>query len=657
MTFFYHLGSLIILLVLILIWKFTKRINLYSESIFNKQLIILSFGVIVSILYTVLYMLFRDIISENIFSLIITVYLICVLVFIYYKAIHFFLIFLTVSQCKKISFPFAGYTLLQILIIIITPDKYYYSDLGVGLDNSGSILMTIFFIAHILIVSICIIINHKKINWYFRKFYFIDNVALLLGIAFEFFLKENGSLNLILAFDCAYTLCFIENPKGNIDDKLGCFKQNVLLPYLEEKYENRDRCFVVVVSFNYFAINKTVDSDVDKLKIEIVDEFMSVPKTNVFVNADGSIYAICDDTIYEDFIEDTKEMVDDRIINYHNLAGVKVGITSCANILMVENELILINLLSSSLKNIYSKNKQINYKEITKDTIDSIYKEEEINNKIVWALDNDKLEVFYQPIFSTKDNGFTTAEAFARIRNEDGTIMLPNTFIPIAKKSGLIAQIGDRVFQKVCEFISTPSFKEYNLKYVSINLSDSQCEDLELANKYSIIAKKYGIDPESMEFEIDQLDIAKAKNGIMNNMTIFAKNGFRVALDGYGNKESSFNSLLDYPVTSLKLDMHIIWNYSESYIQKEVCQAIIKIAHKLGIEIVAKGVETFNQLDEMIKQGVDYIQGYYFFAPMDIDDFKQFLRPTAFEINENNVTVINKINNSIKVKMNQNKQK
>lgn len=652
MTLFFQLASLIILIALLTIWLLTKRINLYSEGVYYKQLYFLAVGVVISLLCTGLYVLYKDVIDKGIFSLITTGYLICIIIFIYYKAVHFFSIYLTVSQCKKFSFPFAGYSLLQTIIIIATSDKYNYTDSGISLNNLGSILLAIFFIAHILIILTSMIINQKKINWHFRKLYFIDNAILLVGVILELILKINGSLNLVLAFDCAYTMCFLENPKGNIDDRFGCFKQNILLPYLEEKYENKERCFVVVVGFGYFTTNETIEADVNKFKSEVVEEFMSVPKTNVFVSADGSIYAICDDIVYDDFIEDTKEMIDDKIANYPALASVKIGITSCANILLVENELMLINHLGSCLRTVFSGIKQIDYKEVTKDIIDSIYKEEEIKNKIVWALDNDKLEVFYQPIFSTKDNGFTTAEALARIRNENGTVMLPGSFIPIAEKNGLIIQIGDRVYEKVCEFISAPSSKEYNLDFISINLSDTQCEDLDLANRYTNVAKRYGIDPKSIEFEINESDIASIKDKVMKNMTIFANNGFRVALDGYGNKESTFYSLLDYPVTSLKLDMHLIWNYSESAIQREVSQTIIKIAHKLGIEIVAEGVETINQLDEMVNQDADYIQGYYFFVPMDMDDFKQFLRPTAFEVNEDNVTAMDKINSIRKTNKN-----
>ena len=645
MILFFQLATLMVLVALLVIWFLTKKIGLYSENLYYKTIYFLMVGEIIEFITSIIYRFFNESFSSNILTMLMIVYLICIVFFLYYKAMHFFSIYIKVDNCKKISFPFAGYSLIQAVIVIATSNKFDFTESGIFLNDVGSYLLLFYFCAHILLVVASLVLNRKKINWHFKKLYIIDCLIMLVGIILECISRIPGSINLVLAFDCAFIMCFIENPKGNIDRNFGCFKQNVLLPYLEEKFVDKKNCFIVVVGFGYFTTNATMETDLNKLKQEVIDEFSTVVNTSVFISADGNIYAICEENIYEDFIEDTKEMINEKIINYPSLISVKIGISSCANIMLVDNELVLINHLSSCLKAIFAGVKQIDYKEVTRDIIDSIVKEEDIKNKIVWALENDKLEVFYQPIFSSEKNSFTTAEALARIRNENGTIILPGVFIPIAEKNGLIIQIGDRVYEKVCEFISAPSSNEYNLDFISINLSNTQCEDLDLANRYTEIAKKYSIDPKKIEFEINEADILSIKDKVRKNMDNFAKNGFRVALDGYGNKESTFYSLLDYPLTSLKLDMHLIWNYSESAIQRQVSQTIIKMAHNLNIEIVAEGVETVNQLEDMVNQNVDYIQGYYFFVPMDLADFKQFLRPTAFEVSAENVSAMDKINN------------
>ena len=650
MNLFFSVPALILLFIVLAFWFMTEKLELYSEGIFYKHTYFLTAAILLSVICSVLYMFYSDKIGKAVFSLLTTGYLIGIVCFLYYKVVHFFSGFLNVSQCKKFAFPFAGYSLFQAVVVVATPEKFEYFESKISLNSVGSTLLLIYFICHILIILVNLILNFKKIDRYSRGIYIVDCIIIAIGIVFEFVLKFNGSINLILVLDTIYSLRYIENPKGNINSDFGCFKQNVLIPYLQEKYEDRNTCFIVCVGFGYFTTNETIENDLFKLKKEIVEEFLSVQNTKVFVGAEGNIYAISEDKIYEDFVEDTKDMIDEKVMSFNNIMSVKVGVTSCANILLVENELILLNHLSSCLKTIFAGIKQIGYKEVTKEIIDSIVREEDVKNKIIWALNNDKLEAFYQPIFSSKKNNFTSAEALARIRNENGTVMLPGTFINIAERNGLIMQIGDRIFEKVCEFLSSPSSKEYNLEFVSINLSNTQCEDTNLAIRYTEMAKKYGIDPSKIEFEINEKDFMNIKNKVMKNVDDFAKNGFRVALDGYGSAESSFYSLLDFPVTSLKLDMRLIWNYSESAIQRTVSQSIIRMAHALNIEIVAEGVETIGQLEDMVAQNADHIQGYYFFVPMDLESFKQFLRPTAFEVGEqSNVTAMDKINSIRKI--------
>lgn len=645
MNIYFAVPSLVILLAILIIWFTTEKLDLYSERIFYKYTYFLAAGVILCLAIVILYKIFGESMSKNVLSVVSMGYLICIVCFLYYKDLHFFSSFMSVTQCKKISFPFAGYALFQAVVIIATSEKYNFFETVISLNNTGSLLLILFFVCHILIVVGVGAFYIKRINRYSIRVYAIDCLIIAIGIVLELVLKINGSLNLVLALDCIYSLRYIDNPRSNINKDFKCFKSNVLVPYLQEQYSERNACFIVNVGFGYLTTNPTIEKEIFELKGEIVGEFLSVPNTKVFIGADGSVYAINQETIYKDFIEDTKEMVEEKVRQYNNIISVKIGITSCANILLVENESILMIHLSSCLKTAFLNIKHIAYEEVTQDIINSIAMEEEIKNKIIWALNNDKLEAFYQPIFSAAKQGFSSAEALARIRNDDGTVMLPGSFISIADKNGLIIQIGDRIYEKVCELISAPSSKEYNLDFVSINLSNTQCEDIDLAKRYTEIAKKYDIDPSRIEFEINEKDFVSIKDKVMKNVNDFVKNGFRVALDGYGSSESSFYSLLDFPITSIKLDMHLVWNYSESEIQRKAIQSIIKMAHALKIEVVAEGIETINQLEEMVLQNVDHIQGYYFFMPMDLEGFKQFLRPTAFEVSgEGNVTTMDKIN-------------
>lgn len=110
-----------------------------------------------------------------------------------------------------------------------------------------------------------------------------------------------------------------------------------------------------------------------------------------------------------------------------------------------------------------------------------MYNQRNVVRQIVEAMDQDGVEVFFQPIYSVKEKRFTCAEALVRIRQRDGSLMLPGMFIETAEKSGLIIRLGLIVFEKVCQFIKDNPLEKMGMKYIEVNLSMVQCAYKNLA--------------------------------------------------------------------------------------------------------------------------------------------------------------------------------
>ncbi len=123
---------------------------------------------------------------------------------------------------------------------------------------------------------------------------------------------------------------------------------------------------------------------------------------------------------------------------------------------------------------------------------------------ILQAMEEDRVEVFFQPIYATATKKFVSAEALVRIRREDGSIIPPGLFIPIAEETGLIIKLGERVFEKVCLFIREHAPEQYGVEYIEINLSVVQCEAKSLAKCYSEIMDRYRINPAFINLEITE---------------------------------------------------------------------------------------------------------------------------------------------------------
>ncbi|MBQ9503643.1 MAG: EAL domain-containing protein [Lachnospiraceae bacterium] len=253
----------------------------------------------------------------------------------------------------------------------------------------------------------------------------------------------------------------------------------------------------------------------------------------------------------------------------------------------------------------------------------------EVSLEVLNAMAEDRLEVFYQPIYSTKLKRFVSAEALARIRNTDGSIMLPETFIPLAEENGYIDEIGARVFEKVCMMMSETSMKELGLEYIEVNLSVGQCENRELSDKFIRIMEENKTDPGNINLEITESYAITQRKVLIENMNRLKEKGCSFSLDDFGNGESNLNYIVDMPVDIVKFDRGMVNDYFNNERAKLIMDSVILMIQKMNLRIVAEGVEEKEQLDTLERIGVDYIQGYYFSKPLPQSEFIDFVRRHA----------------------------
>lgn len=250
----------------------------------------------------------------------------------------------------------------------------------------------------------------------------------------------------------------------------------------------------------------------------------------------------------------------------------------------------------------------------------------EVIKEIDKALEDDRVEAFFQPIFSFKDDKFTIAEALVRIRQEDGTIMPPGRFIPVAEKTGQVTKIGDRMFEKTLQLIKDEKVNDLGVQFIDVNLSVRQCEDESLATRYLEKMKKAGVSPSMFCFEITESSMIINRTVLLNNMNTFRDAGCSVSLDDFGNGESNLNYVIDMPIDLIKADRSMVSNYRLNNRVGLIMDSMIHMAKGLSLKIVAEGVETEEDLKAMKDLNIDYIQGYYFSKPLPRDDYVSFIR-------------------------------
>ena len=248
------------------------------------------------------------------------------------------------------------------------------------------------------------------------------------------------------------------------------------------------------------------------------------------------------------------------------------------------------------------------------------------------ALAEDRVVVYYQPIYSVTEQRFTSAEALVRIVDQEGNLVPPGAFIQVAEDTGLIIDIGKRVLEKTCQFYQSNNLASCGLGYIEVNLSVAQCTDAKLSEDYIGIMESANIEPCRINLEITESTSAREKQTLISHMDRMIGQGVNFSLDDFGSGASNLNYIMDMPVRFVKFDKEMIQAYFSSDKAKYVMEAAMHMIHGLGLEIVAEGVETEEQYRKMEEIKINYIQGFYFSKPLPEQELLVFLQQANAEV-------------------------
>lgn len=247
----------------------------------------------------------------------------------------------------------------------------------------------------------------------------------------------------------------------------------------------------------------------------------------------------------------------------------------------------------------------------------------EITELLRTAIEARSFEVWYQPIRDMHTGRFRTAEALLRLRSKNGIYISPGEFVPIAEEHGLIGEIFWILLDKVCLLLR--ELPRETLESVSINLSIQQFGEENLGQRITETLHRHGVEPDRLRWEITErlvsCNIAQAGQQAMN----MACSGFVFYLDDFGTGYSNFAFTLQYPFELIKLDRSLVGRIHTSETNRTLVGSLVQLFHDLGMEVLAEGVETQQQLQSLTELGADRIQGYYYARPMPGDELQDFL--------------------------------
>lgn len=241
------------------------------------------------------------------------------------------------------------------------------------------------------------------------------------------------------------------------------------------------------------------------------------------------------------------------------------------------------------------------------------------------AIKNKSFEVYFQPIYSTKNKKINSAEALVRLKDEELGFISPEEFIPIAEEDGSIIRIDDFVLDEVCRFAKENELSKKGIEYIEVNVSVIECMKHDMAKRVSDKIEKYGLHPGQINLEITETATVNSPQMLDINMRKLVEGGVQFSLDDYGTGYSNINYLINLPFHLIKMDKTIVWSSFKNDKAGIALDSSVKMIRKLGFHIVAEGIENAEQAAKLEDIGCEYLQGYYYSKPLSQNDFLNFL--------------------------------
>jgi EAL domain-containing protein (putative c-di-GMP-specific phosphodiesterase class I) len=243
------------------------------------------------------------------------------------------------------------------------------------------------------------------------------------------------------------------------------------------------------------------------------------------------------------------------------------------------------------------------------------------------AVERDEFYVQYQPIVSLETGRLLGFEALVRWRHPERGIISPAKFIPVAEETGLIAIIGQKVLRESCR-----QLREWQQKYpearslsISVNLSSKQFTQSDLIQQIRQVLRETGLKPECLHLEITESAVMENTENAIRMLKELRALGAKLSIDDFGTGYSSLSYLHRFPFDTLKIDRSFVGRMEEQSDNAEIVRTILVLAHNLGMDVIAEGVETEEQLAILRTMNCQCGQGYLFSKPADPVVIEQFL--------------------------------
>ena len=475
-----------------------------------------------------------------------------------------------------------------------------------------------------LIASVCVLVRFRlKVRRveYYTMMTFI--AIIIVTIVVQALAPQLLLTGVALSISIVMMYLTMQNPDDMLDSLTGAFNRNSFFTYIDAKIRSRSRFQLAAFDVNGMgAINELFGIAVgDKLLAEIGAYLCELGARNKLFRAVGDSFVLVTHT--EQQCLNAVAAARERFKHQWKVGEIslEVGASICYSLTADEcadaNE--VKTLINEGITAAAADRSGV--LEVTREMHERVKRIDEVEALLRRSLDEGTVELFLQPLYSLVDGRVSGAEALARLRDEEGNIVMPGEFVPISERTGLVTRLGELMIDKGCRYLrdsglaDDPYFGE-----LSVNLSVLECIDEALPGKVSAAVERYGIPPAKLRFEITETTATLSEH-LPETMRRLTELGFSFALDDFGTGYANYDSIMRLPFSAAKFDKSMLDMSGESEKGERLLLSTMEMVRSLGFDVVVEGVETAEQARMLAQRGVNHVQGFYFARPVPAGEF------------------------------------
>ena len=354
---------------------------------------------------------------------------------------------------------------------------------------------------------------------------------------------------------------------------------------------------------------------------KLIQKHCNHTANTIYGRLNSDVFAIC---IEHNDVEEGNIL--DALVNEMNAYRIDYSLSLSIGCYVIEDnhmnvEEIRLRASKATKKSKDDQNHNISY--FTKSDELQLQQEIVITSEMKKALKKHQFEVFLQPKYALNEGRFSGAEALVRWRHPERGLISPGFFIPIFERNGFIIELDQYIWEEVCILLRKWLDQGLQPNPISINVSRISLYHPQLISILEKLTTKYDISPKLLQLEITESAYVSDKELMVQKIEDLHKAGFTILMDDFGSGYSSLNTLKDFHVDILKIDMKFLSNKDHVKESEIIIASAVKMAKWLGMEVVMEGVETEQQKEFLSGISCDYVQGYYYAKPMSVEHYEQ----------------------------------